>query len=216
MPNTATRQADNRAASPVLLSRRSVRKESDGGLVKRFLGGEEAAFAELHRRYSTTLLNYVHRMVGDREQAEDLVQEVFLRVYRHLDRFDPRRKFATWIFTIARNVAKDELRRRAVKPELAASVVEGDQGVDLVAALPDDADTPDELSRRREIKKMVHEAIAQMDPHYRSALVLRELQDKTYKEIAEIEGLSLATVKTRVRRARAQFATIVAPMLDPK
>lgn len=215
MPRTAPLQAGGRApASPVLLSRRSLRKESDSGLVRRFLGGEEAAFGELHRRYSTMLLNYVYRMTSDRELAEDLVQQVFVKVFRHLDRFDPRRKFATWIYVIAGNEARDELRRRAKKPELPASAVAGDEGVDPVAALADDADTPDELLRRRAVKKLVHEAIGQMEPQYRSVLVLRELHDKTYNEIAEIEGLPLGTIKARIHRARAQFATIAAPMLD--
>lgn len=214
MPSTAVLQVVNGGAASVAIPLRPPREESDEGLATRSLGGEEAAFTELYRRYSTKLLNYVYRMIGDQEQAEDLVQETFVRVFRSLDRFDPRRRFSSWIYTIAGNLAKNELRRRARRPEVAATVLAGDAGADPVDSLEDETCGPDELCRRRALKETVHKAIAQMQPHYRGVLVLRELHDKTYEEIAEVEGIPLGTVKSRLKRAREQFATIVAPMLD--
>ncbi len=214
MPSTAVLQVANGGAAPVVVPLRPLREEGDAGLVRRFLGGEEPAFAELHRRYSANLLNYMYRMIGDREEAEDLVQEAFVRVFRNLDRFDQRRSFSAWLHAIARNVAKNELRRHGRRREVAASVAAGEDGDDPVLSLADDADGPDELQRRRALKETVHKAIRQMDAHYRSPFVLRELHDKTYEQIAEIEGIPLGTVKSRLKRAREQFATIVAPMLD--
>ena len=94
-------------AVPVRLQLRSL---DDGAVVSAFLAGEERAFQELVERYQTRLLNFVYRTIGDRERAEDLVQEVFIRVYRHLHRFDQSKKFSTWAYTIASNLAKNELR----------------------------------------------------------------------------------------------------------
>ena len=96
--------------------RERLHSMDDAGVVGAFLGGEERAFQELVERYQTRLLNFVFRTIGDRERAEDLVQEVFIRVYRHLHRFDRSKKFSTWIYTIASNLAKNELRNRSRNP----------------------------------------------------------------------------------------------------
>src|SRR5678809_1607951 len=96
--------------------REQLRAMDDSGVVSAFLGGEERAFQELVDRYQRRLLNFVYRTIGDRERAEDLVQEVFIRVYRHLARFDQSKKFSTWIYTIASNLAKNELRNRSRNP----------------------------------------------------------------------------------------------------
>jgi RNA polymerase sigma factor (sigma-70 family) len=89
---------------------------NDSQVVQKFLDGEERAFGELVDRYDTRLVNFVYRTVGDRERAQDLVQETFVRVYRHLHRFDQTKKFSTWIYTIASNLAKNELRNRSRNP----------------------------------------------------------------------------------------------------
>src|SRR3984885_88593 len=96
--------------------REALREKDDAGVVSAFLGGEERAFQELVERYQTRLLNFIYRTIGDREKAEDLVQEVFIRVYRHIHRFDRTKKFSTWVYTIASNLAKNELRNRSRNP----------------------------------------------------------------------------------------------------
>src|ERR1700694_3898473 len=96
--------------------REQLRAMDDAEIVTSFLGGEERAFQELVERYQTRLLNFIYRTIGDREKAEDLVQEVFIRVYRHLHRFDRSKKFSTWAYTIASNLAKNELRKRSRHP----------------------------------------------------------------------------------------------------
>src|SRR3979490_3581221 len=93
--------------------REKLRAMEDAEIVASFLEGEERAFQELVERYQTRLLNFIYRTIGDREKAEDLVQEVFIRVFRHLHRFDQTKKFSTWIYTIASNLAKNELRNRS-------------------------------------------------------------------------------------------------------
>src|SRR5919197_6170988 len=98
------------------LQREALHELEDGRVVMRHLSGDPQAFGTLVDRYQTRLLNFVNRTIGDRERAEDLVQEVFIRVFRHLHRFDQTKKFSTWIYTIASNLAKNELRNRSRNP----------------------------------------------------------------------------------------------------
>ena len=105
--------AMKRAPLPGAAVREQLKTLDDSDVVAAFLGGEERAFQELVQRYQTRLLNFIYRTIGDRERAEDLVQEVYIRVYRHLHRFDRSKKFSTWIYTIASNLAKNELRNRS-------------------------------------------------------------------------------------------------------
>src|SRR5258707_15609786 len=96
--------------------REQLREMDDAEIVTSFLGGEERAFRELVERYQSRLLNFIYRTIGDKERAEDLVQEAFIRVYRHIHRFDTTKKFSTWIYTIASTLAKNELRNRSRNP----------------------------------------------------------------------------------------------------
>ena len=113
MADTAFRPVE---VAPGSATRERLRELDDSGVVSAFLEGEQRAFDELVNRYQNRLLNFVYRTTGDRERAEDLVQEVFVRVYRHIHRFDRSRKFSTWIYTIASNLAKNELRNRSRNP----------------------------------------------------------------------------------------------------
>ena len=106
MAHTARKQL---AMAGAVSTKDRLKALDDSGVVSAFLGGEERAFTELVERYQTRLLNFIYRTIGDREKAEDLVQEVFIRVYRHLHRFDRSKKFSTWVYTIASNLAKNEL-----------------------------------------------------------------------------------------------------------
>lgn len=195
----------------------SLCRERDAGLVKRSVRGEEAAFAELYRRYDKQLLNYIYRMTGDRERAEDLVQETFVRVYRHLGRFDASRRFSSWVYAIAGNLAKNELRNRARRAEFTASALSGEAAGSDDGAWPleaeDPSPRPDERFRRQVLRQKVEEAVHQLSERLRIVFVLRELQGKSYEDIAEIAELPVGTVKSRLHRARAEFAKIVGPAL---
>src|SRR4051794_5733356 len=120
--------AIKRAVSlPGAAVRERLRTLDDSAVVTAFLAGEERAFQELVERYQTRLLNFVFRTIGDRDRAEDLVQEVFIRVYRHLHRFDRSKKFSTWVYTIASNLAKNELRNRSRNPLVLFQTLRGVQ-----------------------------------------------------------------------------------------
>ncbi len=179
------------------------------------LNGDPHAFEELVQRYQRRLLNFVYRTIGDRERAEDLVQEVFIRVHRHLARFDQTKKFSTWIYTIASNLAKNELRNRSRNPLVLFQTIKKNWEADhRPLQFEDPQNRPDDLYHRRHLRELVDSSVAQLPEHHRVVFVLRELEGKTYEEIAEITACNLGTVKSRLNRARNRFAQLIQPLLD--
>lgn len=202
-------------AAPGSAVRDRLRELDDSGVVSAFLDGESRAFDELVSRYQNRLLNFVYRTTGDRERAEDLVQEVFVRVYRHINRFDRSRKFSTWIYTIASNLAKNELRNRSRNPLVLFQTIRRNwEDDDRPLQFEDPASRPDDLYRKRHLREVVEDAVEKLPPHHRNVFVLRELEGKSYEEIAEITSCNLGTVKSRLNRARNAFAALVAPSLE--
>jgi len=192
-----------------------LKQLDDSAVVAAFLAGERRAFNELVERYQNRLLNFVYRTTGDRERAEDLVQETFIRVYRHLHRFDQSKKFSTWVYTIASNLAKNELRNRSRNPLVLFQMFRKSDDVDSrPLEWEDNTYRPDDLFRKRHLKSMVDSAVDQLPEHHRTVFMLREMEGKTYEEIAEITGANLGTVKSRLNRARNSFAQLIAPLLD--
>ncbi|MEJ2186431.1 MAG: sigma-70 family RNA polymerase sigma factor [Gemmatimonadota bacterium] len=192
-----------------------LRSLDDSGLVAAFLAGESRAFTELADRYHLRLLNFLHRMIGDRDRAEDLVQDTLVRVYRHLERFDQSRKFSTWVYTIAGNLAKNELRNRSRSPLVLFQAI-NDRWNDDHRPLEweDNKYRPDDLFRKRHLREQVEAAVAKLPEHHREVFVLRELEGRSYEEIAEITRVNLGTVKSRLNRARNRFAELIAPMME--
>ena len=205
----------HRVPSPGAAVRGQLHTLDDSDVVAAFLKGEERAFQVLVERYQTRLLNFVYRTIGDRERGEDLVQEVFIRVYRHLHRFDRSKKFSTWIYTIASNLAKNELRNRSRNPLVFFQTIKKNwQDDDRPLQFEDSSSRPDDLYRKRHLRELVEASVAQLPEHHRQVFVLRELEGKSYEEIAEITGCNLGTVKSRLNRARNSFAAIIEPGLQ--
>jgi RNA polymerase sigma-70 factor (ECF subfamily) len=149
--------------------RERLQAMDDSAVVTAFLGGEERAFSELVTRYQTRLLNFVYRTIGDREKAEDLVQEVFIRVYRHLHRFDRSKKFSTWVYTIASNLAKNELRNRSRNPLVLFQTVQKNfQDDDRPLQFEDTTSRPDDMYRKRHLREIVEETVAKLPEHHRN------------------------------------------------
>ncbi|MDX2192187.1 MAG: sigma-70 family RNA polymerase sigma factor [Gemmatimonadales bacterium] len=184
-------------------------------IVRRHLEGDPRAFGELVRRYQRRLQTFIFRMIGDRERAEDLVQEAFIRIHRHIHRFDQSKKFSTWVYTIASNLAKNELRNRSRSPlvyyQSARAPGEEDQ---RPLQFEDRGKRPDEVFAHRHVRELIDAAVAQLSEHHRQVFVLRELEGRSYEEIALITGTNLGTVKSRLNRARASFAEAIGPFLD--
>ena len=195
--------------------RAQLKPLDDSQVVAAFLDGNRRAFDELVERYQNRLLNFVYRTTGDRERGEDLVQETFIRVYRHLHRFDQSKKFSTWIYTIASNLAKNELRNRSRNPlVLFQTLLKNREADQRPLEWEDNTYRPDDLFRKRALKAQVDAAVDQLPEHHRTVFMLREMEGKTYEEIAEITDTNLGTVKSRLNRARNSFARIIQPVLD--
>jgi RNA polymerase sigma-70 factor (ECF subfamily) len=215
MAKLAMKRANPATQDTGLTVREQLRTADDSAVVTAFLNGEERAFTELVERYQTRLLNFIYRTIGDRDRAEDLVQEVFIRVYRHLHRFDRSKKFSTWAYTIASNLAKNELRNRSRNPLVLFQTMRG-TGDDEERPLQfeDTTARPDDLYRKRHLRELVEETVAKLPEHHRQVFVLRELEGKSYEEIADITACNLGTVKSRLNRARTAFAAIIEPYID--
>ncbi|HUP00927.1 MAG TPA: sigma-70 family RNA polymerase sigma factor [Gemmatimonadota bacterium] len=187
---------------------------TDNELVAQYLAGEERCFRELVERYEGRIVNFIQRSIGDRERAHDLAQETFIRVYRHLRRFDPSKKFSTWIYTIASNLAKNELRNRSRNPLVLFQTLTSSWDDDhRPLQFEDSSMRPDDLYRRRHLRELVERAAEKLPAHHREVFILREIEGKTYEEIADITDTQLGTVKSRLNRARNRFAEIIAPWL---
>ncbi|MBA2627345.1 MAG: sigma-70 family RNA polymerase sigma factor [Gemmatimonadales bacterium] len=193
-----------------------TRPRQSGALVAAHLAGDGRASTELVGLYRQRLVAFIDRMIGDRDRAEDLVQEAFVRVFRHLHRFDQARKFSTWVYTIASNLAKNELRNRSRSPLVLYQSLrtETDDDQQQPLQFEDVRSRPDDIYRQRHLRDLVDRTVAQLPAHHRSVFVMRELEGRSYEEIASSTGVNLGTVKSRLNRARRAFAEMIQPHLD--
>ena len=197
--------------------RRELEELTDEELVRRHLEGNEYAFQLLTERYRGRLLNWLTRKVGDRSEAEDLVQRTFLRVFQHIHRFDPEKKFSTWIYTIAGNLAKNVFRSRSRDPIVLFQTLTKDEEEDgRPLQWEDRSFLPDEMASRRDLRALVEEVAAELPEHHREIFLMREREGMSYREIADETGLKLGTVKSRLNRARKNFADRISGRLDER
>ncbi len=181
---------------------------SDHELVRAALGGSERAFRMLVERYERGVLSLVSRMLGNREDAEDVAQETFVKAFSRLDTFNPSYKFSNWLFKIAHNTALDVLRRRGADRVIAGTP--GLEDSDPVSSVADErSPAPDELAERAELHQDLEWALARLRPEFRSVIVLRHVEGRSYEDIAEILSLPLGTVKTFLYRARRELAVLL-------
>ena len=170
--------------------------------------GRDSAFRELVRRYERPVFSLIFRMVRDRETAEDLAQDAFIKVLNHLDKYRPEFKFSSWLFKIANNVAIDALRKRQLDTISMDGSPHAGTASEVEATsfeLADDAESPlDELASR-ELGAIIEQAIAKLRPEYRNCIMLRHVEGRSYEEIAATLDLPLGTVKTYIHRARHQL-----------
>ena len=185
-----------------------LRSASDQDVVALAREGREAAYQELIRRYERPVFALIYRMVRDRETAEDLAQETFIKVLNAIGTYRPEFKFSSWVFKIANNTAIDHLRRK----ELDTLSLEGSphattpEGVEATALqVSANEESPLETVEAVELGGEIERAIAQLRPEYRSCILLRHVEGRAYEEIAEMLDLPLGTVKTYIHRARHEL-----------
>lgn len=185
-------------------TRMSEEKLSDHALVEATRGGDELAFAEIMARYRNPLTNYLYRFLNDYEEAVDLAQETFVRVYFALDRYHTEFAFSTYIYRIATNLAISEIRRRKRRKLLSLTgLFQGEDDSAVEFQPPDKRILPDAELVEDERSQVIGRAIAALPEKYRVPVILRDVEGKSYDEVAEIMELGLGTTKSRISRGRA-------------
>jgi RNA polymerase sigma-70 factor, ECF subfamily len=186
---------------------------SDEDLMGRVAEGDERAFTELVRRFQGRVINLVSRVLNDREVSDDLAQEVFVRVYVHRRNYRRGSKFSTWLFTIAANLAKNEIRRRVRRRNWFSLDALQEMVNDSAIQLADPKEGQDVELQRAQLKQAIGRAIAAVPEKYRVALVLRDLEGFPYEEIGEMLKIPGGTVRSRINRARGILKRKLQPLL---
>ena len=175
---------------------------TDEQLIKGFQAGDEGAYVELVNRYRNRLMSFVFQFVGDMEQAEDVVQDTMLKLYVKKHYYREIAKFSTWLYTIARNLANTELRKRKRrKTTLLSQMSRDEKDYDLPAVQPE---TGQEVQRKF-VEKRTQSAIQQLPEHFKTVIILRDIQELSYEDISNIVEVPIGTVKSRINRARLQL-----------
>lgn len=205
--------ATARADRGVRPGRAPAEELSDEELFQRYTQGDDRGFRELVERYQPRIQGFLRKRLNDEERVEDLTQDTFLRIHRARESYDPSRKFSTWIHTIANNLLKNEFRNRSRRRETSFSDLRPETSPGGGASRPVEFATggadPEREAYRSELRTAIDQAIEKMDEHHRIPFVMREVEDRTYEEIAEEIGIPVGTVKSRLNRARNSFRMLL-------
>lgn len=166
-----------------------------------------AAFEILVKRYKNPLMNYIFRFLGNYESCTDVVQETMIKVYRYKDSYQSIAKFSTWIYTIAGNLAKTELQRQKRRKMFSINAYGKESNENY--EIPDDSFRPDIETDSGIKNEIIQKAILKVSPVYRQAVILRDVQELSYEEIAEIMNITVGTVKSRINRGRKQLQKLL-------
>ena len=176
---------------------------SETEYIKRCREGDSEAFGELVSLYENKILNYCYRMLGNRTDAEDATQEVFVKLYRFIGSFTGQSAFSTWLYKIASNVCLDFLRKsKKQKTETISLHQQNSEGEEFLLGIEDKGLTPYETAQMNEAQRALHKALMQLSEEQRRVIVLRDVEGLSYDEIAAVMGIAEGTVKSRINRAR--------------
>lgn len=182
-------------------------------LVRRCVAGDAAAWEEIVHRFNRRIYNICYRFAGGADDAEDLTQEVFIKIYRTMASFDPgKASFNTWVTTVTRNLLVDHFRKTKndrITDSMDAPIGEEDEGRSLSEQIEDKGVSPVEHIEKLQTKRMVHEALQKLSPELREAVILRDLQDMDYRDIAAVLKVPEGTVKSRINRGRTELARLL-------
>ncbi len=184
----------------------------DRALVARILEGDRDRFTELVRRYERRVVNYVYRITHRYEEAHDLAQDIFVKVYLALDRYDPKYQFSTWLFRIAQNSAIDALRKKGIS-EVPLTRPGDDESKEREFA--DTGVSPYRALKNKQLSVAIDDAVANLPPDYRELIQLRHFAELSYEEIASMKKLPLGTVKNKLFRARNLLKDALDTYVEP-
>lgn len=197
--------------NPVLPEPPEAGADGDAGLVAQARSGDMRAYDELVTRHRGRIYAMIRNMIHHETEAWDLSQEVFIKAWQALPKFESKARFSTWLFRIAHNVVYDWTRRKRVDGvgELNDEVFERERIDPASATTPDAGGPPDEVMERAELRVKIERALARLSPEHREAVVLKDVQGLSYKEIAEVMGVSIGTVMSRLFYARVKLQTLL-------
>jgi RNA polymerase sigma-70 factor (ECF subfamily) len=175
----------------------------DEQLIKACQDGKWEAFDSLVSRYERRIYNLAYRLSGNAEDASDLTQETFIRLYRSINTFKGQSAFSTWLYRIATNVCLDELRRRQRTPAVSLDDPVSTADGEIEREVADFSQLPEVLLEHKELQELVQQVLSELSEDHRTVIILRDLEDLSYEEIAEILNCQLGTIKSRLNRARA-------------
>ena len=175
---------------------------SDEQLMLLFQGGDENAYIELVNRYKDKLINFIFNYLGDLESSEDVVQETMIKLYQKKHYYKEIAKFSTWLYTIAKNLANTELRKRKQRKTTLLSQFSKD---DKTYDLPSNDPEPGQEIQTDIVNKIIRDAVDQLSEKFKIVIVLRDIQGLSYEDISEIINVPIGTVKSRINRARLQL-----------
>lgn len=181
----------------------TVNSSDESRLVERARRGDVAAFEALISQHEKRIYGLAYRLTGNHEDASDMAQEAFVRAYTSLGEFRGDSSFSTWLHRIVYNACRDELRRRQRQRVSFLDEPMDKEDGELARQWADPGDGPEQALERRELQRLVREAVLGLDEDHRDILILRDFQDLTYEQIRDVLGVSLGTVKSRLNRARA-------------
>ena len=186
----------------------------DRSLVERILGGERDLFTTLMSRYEKRVINYVYRITHRYEDAHDLAQEIFVKVYLALDRYDPKYQFSTWLFRIAQNSAIDALRKKSIAEVPLVRPTEEEPG-GKEREFADDGISPYRALKNKQLSAAIDKAVENLPADYRELIQLRHFAELSYEEIASMKKLPLGTVKNKLFRARNLLKESLGGFVEP-
>ena|SRR5688572_1517961 len=187
----------------------------DRTLVERILGGDRDLFTTLVGRYEKRLINYVYRITHRYEEAHDLAQEIFVKVYLALDRYDPKYQFSTWLFRIAQNSAIDALRKKSISEVPLSRPLTDEEPSGKEREFADDGISPYRALKNKQLSAAIDHAVAQLPSDYRELIQLRHFAELSYEEIASMKKLPLGTVKNKLFRARNLLKESLGSFVEP-
>lgn len=190
------------------------KKSTDEELIIIFQNGDVNAFNEIVHRYKDRIVNFLYRYTGSREDAEDLAQDAFLRLYKSKHLYREIGKFSTWFYTIALNLVKTSLARKKKKKTFSINNFDEDEEKDY--ELPSDIPLPDENANAMNENYYIQKAIESLSDKYKKVIILRDIEDLDYEEIAKVTNLPLGTVKSRINRGRECLKEMLEHIYKPK
>ncbi len=193
----------------VSLQRGQVRRMNEGLLLEKAKKGDVEAFEELIAGYQKRVFNIALKMIGNHEDASELAQETFIRVFKSIGKFKEESLFSTWIYRIATNICLDELRRRKGRKEVSLDEDIKLENGDVSRQIEDTGPSPEAIAERNELRRKVNDAIGLLTEEHRLVIIMRDIQGFSYEEIAKITGCPEGTVKSRINRARQSLKQLL-------